>query len=70
MTSSSRDLEFSGKPDATFHATVNRVRTRFQKKTKVTNRETVSRVVFILFSDLLTRQMLGDLFLKVTRIIC
>ena len=29
-----------------------------------------SRVVFILLLDLLTRQMLGDLFLKVAGIIC
>ena len=33
-------------------------------------RETSSRVVFILFWDLLTRQMLGDLFLKLTGVIC
>ena len=33
-------------------ATVNRVRTRFPKETEVTNRETVSRVVFI-FSKIL-----------------
>ena len=43
------------------HATVNRVRTRFPKETEVRNRETVSRVVFILFLELLTRQMLGNL---------
>ena len=42
-----------------FHATVNRVTTRFPKETEVANRETVSRVVFILFLELLTRQMLG-----------
>ena len=36
-----------------FHATVNQVRTRFPKETEVTNWETVSRVVFILFLDLL-----------------
>ena len=42
-----------------FHATVNRVRTRFPKETEVTNRETVSIVLFILFLDLLTQQMLG-----------
>ena len=38
-----------------FHATVNRVRTRFPKETEVTNRETVSRVVFI-FLHVLTQQ--------------
>ena len=58
MTSSSRDL------------TVNRVRTRFPKETEVTKRETASRVVFILFLDLLTRQMLGNHFSMDTRIIC
>ena len=31
-----------------FHATVNRVKTRFPKETEVMNQETVSRVVFIL----------------------
>ena len=36
----------------------------------VMNPETVSRVVFILISDLLTRQILGNLFLMETRIIC
>ena len=42
-----------------FHAAMNRVKTFFPKETEVTNRETVSRVVFILFFFLLTRQMLG-----------
>ena len=42
-----------------FHATGNRIRTRFPKETEVTNRETVSRVVFILFLDFLTQQMLA-----------
>ena len=32
-----------------FRATVNRVKTRFPKETEVMNRETVSRVVFMLF---------------------
>ena len=41
-----------------FHATVNRVKTRFPKETEVMNRETVSRVVFTLFLDLLTLQIL------------
>ena len=53
-----------------FHATVNRVKTRFPKETEVMNRETVSRVVFILFLDLLTLQILGNLVLMETRIIC
>ena len=53
-----------------FHATVNRVRTRFPKETEVTNRETVSKVVFILFSDMLIRQIWEDLFLMVLRINC
>ena len=48
MASSSR-VEVSGKLDAMFRATVNRVRTRFPKETEETNRETVSRVVFIFF---------------------
>ena len=39
-----------------FRATENRVRTRFPKETEVMNRETVSRVVFILVLDLLTRK--------------
>ena len=52
-----------------FHATGNRVRTRCPKETEVTNRETDSRVVFILFLDLLTRQMLGNHFLMKTTII-
>ena len=34
----------------------------FQKDTEVINREIVSRVVFILFLDLLTQQMLGNVF--------
>ena len=41
-----------------FRATVNRDRTRFPKETEATNQETVSRVVFIHFLDLLTWQML------------
>ena len=53
-----------------FRATVNRVRTRFPKETEVTNRETVSRVVFILYSELLTQRMLEHLFMMVSRIIC
>ena len=53
-----------------FHATVNRVKSLFPKETEVMSRETVSRVVFILFLDLLTRQMLGNHFLMETRIIC
>ena len=40
-------------------ATVNRVKTCFLKETGVMNRETVSRVVVILFSDLMTLPMLG-----------
>ena len=56
-------LKLQGNLMQCFHATVNRVRTRFPKETGVTNRETVSRVVFILFLDLLTRQMLGNHFL-------
>ena len=49
-------------------ATVNRVRTRFPKETEEMNRETVSRVVFIVFLDLLTQQMLRNLFMMATRI--
>ena len=45
-------------------------KTRFPKETEVMNRETVLRVVSILFVDLLTRQTLGNLFLMETRIIC
>ena len=52
------------------HATVNRVKTRCLKETEIMNTETVSRVVFILFLDLLTRQMLGNHSLMETRIIC
>ena len=68
MIQSSRNPEVSGKLDAVFHATVNRVKTLFPKE--VMNRETDSRVVFVLFLDLLTRQMLGNHFLMETRIIC
>ena len=53
-----------------FRAAVNRVRARFPKETEVTNWEAVSRVVFILFLDLLTWQMLGNHFLMEARIIC
>ena len=53
-----------------FHATVNRVKTRFPTETEVMNRETVSRVVFILFLDLLTWQILGNHFLMGIKIIC
>ena len=44
-----------------FHATVNRDRTRFLKETEVTNRETISRVVFIRLLELLTRRTLESL---------
>ena len=53
-----------------FHATVNRVSTRFPKEAEVTNGETVSREVFVLLSDLLTWQMLENHFSMETRIIC
>ena len=43
---------------------------RFPKETEVTNWETVSRVVFILFLDLLTLQMLRNHLLMKARIIC
>ena len=69
MTSSSRNLEVSGKPDAVFSCHSESSQNTFQK-TEVMNRETVSRVVFILFLDLLTRQVLGNLFLMETKIIC
>ena len=59
--------KFQGSLMRCFRATVNRVRTRFLKETEVTNQETDSRGVFILFSNLLTRQMLGNLFLMETR---
>ena len=62
--------EFQGNMMQCFHATVNRVPRRSYQETEATNRETSSRVVFILFLDMRTRQMWGDLFLKVTRIIC
>ena len=52
-----------------FRAQVNRVSTRFRNETEVTNRETVSKVVFMLFLDALTRLMLGNHFLMETRII-
>ena len=51
MSMSSRDMEVSGQFDTVFLATVNRVRTHFPKETEETNRKTVSRVVFILFSE-------------------
>ena len=53
-----------------FRATVNRVTTRFPKEIEVTNLETVSRVVFILFLDLLTQRKLENHFLMETGIIC
>ena len=60
MASSSRDLEVSGKPDAVFsclsESSKNHV---FRKTNEVVNRETDSGVMFILFLDLLTQQMLG-----------
>ena len=56
MTSSSRNL--------------NRVKTRLPKETEVMIRETISRVVFILFLEMLTRQILENLFFMETRIIC
>ena len=49
MTCSSRDLEVSGKPDAMFSCHSESSQHTFSKETEVTNRETVSRVVFILF---------------------
>ena len=55
--------EFQGNLTQCFHAKVNRARTRFPKETEETNRETVSRVVFILFFDLLIWKMLGNHFL-------
>ena len=45
--------KFQGNLMRCFRATVNRVRTRFPKETKVTNRETDSRVVFILLLNFL-----------------
>ena len=50
-----------------FRATVNRVITRFPKETEVTNRETVSRVVFILFLELLTPTNVGKILLDVNK---
>ena len=46
-----------------FRATVNRVRTRFPKETEVTNRETDSRVVFILFLNFADPANVGKSFL-------
>ena len=48
MTNSSRDLEVSGKPDAVFSCHYESSQNTFSKETEVTNRETSSRVVFIL----------------------
>ena len=62
VSSSRESSKFQGNLMRCFRATVNRVRTRFPKETEVTNRETDSRVVFILFSNLMTWQMLGNLF--------
>ena len=42
----------------------------FSEETEVMNQETDSREVFILFWDLLTRQMLGNHFLAETKISC
>ena len=70
MTSSSRDPEVSGKPDAVFSCHSESSQNTFSEKTEVINRETVLRVVFILFLNFLTRQMLGNLFLMGTKIIC
>ena len=70
-TSSSRELKFSGKPDSMFschsESSQNNV---FPKETEITNQETVSTVLFILFLNLLTRRMLGSHFLMETRITC
>ena len=49
MTKSSRDLEVSGKLDAMFSCHSESSRNTFSEETEVMNRETVSRVVFILF---------------------
>ena len=71
MSSSSRDLEASGQLDAVFSCHKESSQNTFHpKETEVTNRETVSRVVFIPFSELLTRRKFVNLFLMVTRIIC
>ena len=58
MASSSRELEVSGKLDAMFSCHSESSQNTF-KVTEVTNGETDWRVVFILFLDLLTRQILG-----------
>ena len=47
-----------------FRATVNRVRTHFPKETEVTNLETVARVVFVLFLNLLARKKVGKSLLN------
>ena len=60
----------SGKLDAMFSCHSEPSQNTFAGKAEVRNWETVSRVVFILFLDFLTRQMLGNHFLMETRIIC
>ena len=71
MTSSSRDLEVSGKLDAVFSCHSESSQNTFsERETEAMNQETVSRVVVILFSDLLTWQMLGNHFLMEIKIIC
>ena len=62
--------KFQGNLMQCCHATVNWVKTRFPKETEVMILETDSWAVFILFLDLLTRPMLGNLFLMGTKIIC
>ena len=69
MSSSSRDHEASGKLDAVFSCHRESRQNTFPEETEVPNRETVSRVVFILFLELLTQRKLENLFLFVTRII-
>ena len=67
VSSSRESSKFQGNLMGCSRATVNRVRTRFPKETEVTNRETDLRIVFVLFFNLLTWQMLGNLFLVETR---
>ena len=66
MTSSSRDLEVLGKLDALFSCHSESSQNTFSER----DRRFESSVVFILFLELLTRQMLGSHFLMETRIIC
>ena len=59
MSSSSRELEASGKPDAVFSCHCESGPNTYSERNRSNESGTVSRVVFILFLELLTQRVMG-----------